>query len=232
MAVLQWVKKLGLEGVLAAIGIMSLVGGAVLLANFVEEPYLHFATELGKTALALGTGLILGGALKIMLDRYHETVAKKQKAHELRERLLADLRDVHDRAEAARLMHADMSGDTYRQHVRELIRCQVVLLKVKRSLDLPAVETHDVDPGRVLLAKLIGYLRVLQDEFTRNDAQSPLLQDLTTGANIYKERFRKPLYELSRQLLGDGTAEPNEGDFDICVERVIGRGAEEQPPAK
>jgi hypothetical protein len=57
-----------------------------------------------------------------------------------------------------------------------------------------------------------------------------VLHDLTTSAKIYRERFRKPLYKLSGQLLGDDNAEPNEGDFDACVERVM-RDIKE-PPAE
>ncbi len=212
--------------VLWAVGIAIIGVGMGLLFFFIKKPEPHFAIEIGRAALTLGTGIILGGAVKMMLDRYQDGVADKKKAHELRERLLADLRDVHDRAEATRLMHVDTDS----QHLRELIRCQVVLLKVKRSLDLHAAETHDVDPGRVLLAKLIGYLRVLQDEFTTNDAHAPVLHDLTTSADIYRERFRTPLYNLSGQLLGDDNAQLDEGDFDACVEEVVGEL--EQPPAK
>lgn len=191
--------------------------GAALLYLYIDEPEPHFAIEIGRASLTLGTGLILGGAVKLMLDRYQDEVADKKKALELRERLLADLRDVHDRAEAARLM----DPDTGSQPVRELIRCQVVLLKVKRSLDLRAAETRDVDPGRVLLANMIGYLRALRDEVKRNDAHSPVLQDLTASADIYEQRLRKPLYTLSAQLLGNKDDQLNEGDFESQVRDVI-----------
>jgi len=164
-----------------------------------------------------------------MLDRYQDRVADKKKAHELRERLLADLRDVHDRAEDARLMHADIDS----QHVRELIRCQVVLLKVKRTLDLRAAEIFETtrkkrivcvnDRAHECLADMIGYLRVLEGEYTSNAAHAPVLHDLTTSANIYKEGFKKPLYKLSGQLLGDNNAQLNEGAFDTRVEKVVGK---------
>jgi hypothetical protein len=213
--------KLRLAGnvmwVLWAVGIAILGAGVGVLYFFIEEPEPHFAIEIGRAALTLGTGIILGGAVKMMLDRYQDRVADKKKAHELRERLLADLRDVHDRAEAARLMHADTDS----QHVRELIRCQVVLLKVKRSLDLRVAETQDVDPGRILLAEMIGYLRALQVESKGNDAHSPVLHDLTASARIYKERFRDPLYKLSAQLLGNKDDHLHEADFERQVADVI-----------
>jgi hypothetical protein len=202
---------------LGALGTICLAVGAVLLLIYIGQPETHVAIEIGRAAITLGIGFILGGALKIMLDRYQDEVADKKKAHELRERLLADLRDVYDRAEAARLMHADTDG----QHVRELIRCQVVLLKVKRSLDLQIAETHDVDPGRILLAEMIGYLRALQEESKGNDAHSPVLHDLTASAGIYKERFRDPLYKLSAQLLGNKDDHLHEADFERQVADVI-----------
>lgn len=222
MAIKRWLADHAML-VLWAVGIAIFGVGVGVLFFYIEKPEPHFAIEVGRAALTLGTGIILGGAVKVLLDRYQDGVADKKKAHELTERLLADLRDVHDRAEAARLMHAD----TYRQHVGELIRCQVVLLKVKRTLDLRAAEVFEStqserkDRAREYLAEMIGYLRVLEDELASNDAQSPVLDDLATSAAIYRERFREPLFDLSGQLLGNDKAELDEGDFDTRVEQFM-----------
>jgi hypothetical protein len=156
-------------------------GLAIVLGySLLDKPQPHFGTEVAKATLALGTGLILGGALKAMLDRYQEVQKQRAEDHErvqkqreeddeLRERLLAELRDVHDRAEGARLMiAAHKSVETYAAQMRSLIGCQVVLLKVKRTLELRPDSTRGVDQGGMCLANMIGYLRALLDEYTQH----------------------------------------------------------------
>lgn len=54
----------------------------------------HFGRELGQALLTLGSGFIFSGAVKVLLDQYQETQKKELEAHEVRERLLGDLRDV------------------------------------------------------------------------------------------------------------------------------------------
>ncbi len=226
MAIKRWLAGWAFMGLLGTVGIATFGFGVWVLFFYMEKLEAHPAIEVGRAALTLGTGIILGGAVKTMLDRHQDRVADKKKAHELTERLLADLRDVHDRAEAARLVHADI----YRQHVDELIRCQVVLLKVKRTLDLRAAEVFETtrskrkDRARDYLAEMIGYLRVLEEELASKDAHPPLLDDLAAKSPaIYTERFKKPLYKLSGQLLGDDKAELDEGPFDTRVEQVVGQ---------
>jgi hypothetical protein len=142
--------------------------GAILGFQSDNQPLPQFGLELAKAALTLGTGLILGGAVKVMLDRYQEALKERQEDHELRERLLADLRDVHDRTESARLMvNAHRSAKAYGEQMRDLI-CQVTLLKIKRTLDLRPGSTRDVDPDAVCLGDMIGYLRAMQDEYASN----------------------------------------------------------------
>src|SRR5262249_25084023 len=80
------------------------------------------------------------------------------------ERLLADLRDVHDRAENVRLMvSAHRSGKAYDEHMQALIGCQVLLLKVKRTLDVSEAGGAGKDTDDQL-KEMLGYLRALQDE--------------------------------------------------------------------
>ena len=82
----------------------------------------------------------------------------------MRERLLADLRLVHDRSESARLLiAAHRSAKTYGEQMRGLIACEVVLLKVKRTLDLAPSERHEKESR--CLADMLGYLRALSDEY-------------------------------------------------------------------
>jgi hypothetical protein len=148
----------------------AIVGvGAGLGFSVDDEASPGFSLELAKAMVTLGSGLILGGAVKVLLDRYQEAQKDRAEDHELRERLLADLRGVHDRTESARLMvKAHRSAKTYGEQMRDLIGCQVVLLKVKRTLDLRPGSTRDLDPEGDCLEEMAGYLRALQNEYARN----------------------------------------------------------------
>jgi hypothetical protein len=71
---------------------------------------------------------------------------------------------VHDRAENARLLiSAHKSAKTYGEQLRELIAAQVVLFRVKRTLDASADGSEHVLP----LAAMIGYLTAMHDEYRR-----------------------------------------------------------------
>jgi hypothetical protein len=154
--------------VLFAVGVAVGLAGAVVGFYFYGESPQHFGIEVGKTVLALSTGLILGGALKVMLDLYQATEQKQARDHEVRERLLTDLRNVHDQAETARLMiAAQRSAKAYGEQMRHLIGCQVALLKIKRSLDLRPT-FKEVGETAECLAGMVSYLRALQHEFTHN----------------------------------------------------------------
>jgi hypothetical protein len=166
---LAWVKPYSLAFAMAGLGVMVGAGGVVLGSNFNGESSPSFWVELAKALLSLGTGLILGGALKALLDAYQGKRKQREEDYELRERLLGDLRDVYDRMERARLMiSAYKSGNDYFDHMRELIGCQAMLLKFKRAVDIRGDSTKDVDPHSVYLSKTIGYLRALQNEYARN----------------------------------------------------------------
>ena len=145
-----------------AVGFAVGLAGAVVGFYFYGQSPQHFGVEVGKTVLALGTGLILGGALKVMLDQYQAAQQKQAREHELQERLLSDLRNIHDQAETARLMiAAHRSAKAYGEQMQRLIGCQVGLLKIKRSIDLrPTLK--DVSEKAQCLAGMIGYLRALQ----------------------------------------------------------------------
>ena len=59
--------------VLFAVGVAVGLAGAVVGFYFYGESPQHFGIEVGKAVLALSTGLILGGALNVMLDLYQAT---------------------------------------------------------------------------------------------------------------------------------------------------------------
>jgi hypothetical protein len=172
-------RQLFMPGAVAAAGAAFVAIGAVIGLLCDDDPS-NFCLELARASLTFGIGLILGGAVKLWLDSYQETQKrldeervearkKENEVHEVRERLLADLRDVYDRTETARLMvTAHKTGDAYGEQMQKLIGCQAVLLKFKRSLDLRRNSTQDVDPNSVCLPNMIGYLRALQNEYARN----------------------------------------------------------------
>jgi hypothetical protein len=58
----------------------------------VELP--HFGPEAAKAVVTLGIGLILGGALKVLLDTYQNELKQREEEHELRERLLAPISEM------------------------------------------------------------------------------------------------------------------------------------------
>jgi hypothetical protein len=170
-----------------------------------------FELELTKALLTLGTGLILGGAVKVVLDQLQNAqrvraedqarratqLAEEQARHE---RLLGDLRHVHDRAENVRLMvAAQRSAKTYGDHMRALIGCQVVLLKVKRTLDVsrPGGASQATDDH---LKQMVGYLRALQYEFRDHYKTVSDLQRY--DEDVTKEAFQR----AAKREVTDGAA--------------------------
>ena len=124
-----------------------------------------FGLEFAKALLTLGSGLVLGGTVKILLDRFQALAKEKEEERVALERLLADLRLVHDRAETARLLiAAHRSAKTYGEEMRDLIGCQVLLLKVKRILDVRRANSED-DGFSGPISQMIGYLAALQEEY-------------------------------------------------------------------
>jgi hypothetical protein len=209
-----------------AVGFAVGAAGAVVGFHFYGLSPQHFGIEVGKTVLALGTGLILGGALKVMLDQYQAAQQKQAQEHELHERLLSDLRNIHDQAETARLtIAAHRSAKAYGEQMQRLIGCQVGLLKIKRSIDLrPTLK--DVSEKAQCLAGMIGYLRALQHEYTANYSevadcqrydtavsQRRLEELTTTGARFDPNRDAS---HDAWDLLSDKTKFPVLDDFTGC----------------
>jgi hypothetical protein len=176
-----------------------------------------FGSNFANSMLALSSGLILGGGVKLLLDSFQESQKKRHEQRELRERLLNDLRDVYLRTEHARLMvRAHKSAETYAQQMSELIGCQAVLLRVKRSLDL-GLDEKDSKRNEQWFADIVGYLRALQNEFANNynniavsqnawdlmsqQAKLPVLHDLTKCGERFNGRLVGPLNALVASLL-------------------------------
>ncbi len=80
-----WVWQYKFAIALFAVGVAVGVGGALFGFDFYRKSPQHFGVEVGKTVLALGTGLILGGALKVTLDLYQAAQQKQARDHELQE---------------------------------------------------------------------------------------------------------------------------------------------------
>jgi hypothetical protein len=179
-----------------------------------------FGSNFANAMLALSSGLILGGAVKLLLDSYQESQKKRDEQHELRERLLDDLRDVYLQVERARLMvKAHKTAQAYDEQMSHLIGCQAVLLRVKRSLDL-RLDDEDKKKNEGCFADIIGYLRALQNEFASNyntivasenawdlmnlQMKLPVLYDLTGCGDRFKNWFVGPLSALAARLLEKG----------------------------
>ena len=156
----------GLVAVLLVIGIGVFGVGAILGYSLDGQQPDKPGLELAKALLTLGTGFMLGGALKVVLDRYQDSARRRQEEHDRYERLLADLRLVHDRAERARLMvAAHRSASTYGKQMRDPIGCQVVLLKIKRILEVSPIDPPASTTMSGSLVHMLGYLRALQEEY-------------------------------------------------------------------
>jgi hypothetical protein len=68
-SVIRWTKSYGLALVLFAAGVLFLgIGVGLGIAFIHRQP--HFGVDIARAALTLGSGLILGGAVKAALDHY------------------------------------------------------------------------------------------------------------------------------------------------------------------
>jgi hypothetical protein len=179
-----------------------------------------FGLNFANAMLALSSGLILGGAVKLLLDSYQESQKQRDEQYDLRERLLEDLRNVYLRVECARLMvKAYNVAAAYGEQMSDLIGCQAVLLKVKRSLDL-RLDQKDAEENAECFADIVGYLRALQNEFaasynkivaSKNDwdlmscqSNLPVLYDLTRCGDHFSCKLVGPLGRLAARLLEKG----------------------------
>jgi hypothetical protein len=211
-----------------------------------------FGANFANSMLALSSGLILGGGVKLLIDSFQESQRKRREQRELRERLLNDLRDVYLRTEHARLMvKAHKSAEAYAEQMSELIGCQAMILRVKRSLDL-GLDEKDSKGNEEWFADIVGYLRALQNEFANNynniaasqnawhllsqQTELPVLYDLTECGERFTSRLVGPLNALVASLLekdiptlAKGVHERAKGipeldkDFDCLVEKTAGK---------
>lgn len=211
-----------------------------------------FGSNFANSMLALSSGLILGGGVKLLLDSFQESQKKRHEQRELREHLLNNLRGVYLRTAHARLIvSAYKSAEAYAEQMSELIGCQAVLLSVKRSLDL-GLDEKDSKRNEEYFADIVGYLRALQHEFAANyndiaasknawdlmsqQTKLPVLYDLTTCGERFNGRLVGPLNALVASLLekdiptlAKGVGERAKGipeldqDFDCLVEMTAGK---------
>lgn len=211
-----------------------------------------FGSNFANSMLALSSGLILGGGVKLLLDSFQESQKKRHEQRELRERLITELRDAYLRTDHARLMvSAHKSAEAYAEQMSELIGCQAVLLSVKRSLDL-GLDEKDSKRNEEWFADIVGYLRALQNEFAANynniaasqnawdlmsqQTKLPVFYDLTRCGERFNGRLVAPLNALVASLLekdiptlAKGVGERAKGipeldkHFDYLVEKTAGK---------
>ncbi len=148
------------------------VVAAILIASFGWFLVMRSATlsaafrlDAAKSALTIGTGLVLGGALKFVLDSHTDARGARDRATARRADQLMGLRTVHDRVEGARLLiPAHRSAETYGELMRDLIDGQVTLLDIRRSL--AAEPKGRWDPAMAdAFSEMVGYLQALHDEY-------------------------------------------------------------------
>jgi hypothetical protein len=227
-------------GIFAA-GALVFLGGIWLRCTVDNPPS---GPDLANALMTLGSGVILGGGVKYLLDRYQQKQKERDEHHELRERLLAELRDVYLRTETARLTLKSVgSTSTYTEKMRELIGCQAALLRIKRSLDLRTDEAGR-ERNQSCFVDIVGYLRALQNEFaenirempvgdgpwgeTINTIASPVLHDLATCGERFRARFSGPLYTLANEFLQHGVPTNQDQemvaaipDHDRCFDKRV-----------
>ena len=122
-----------------------------------DEPP-HFGMEVGRAALRLGSGLILGGAVKVTLDHYQQSQEKCEQARQARRQLVEELRDVRQRTASATMsmIKAHKSTEAYAEQMSVLIDCRVVLLKLKHTMEL--LRQHEPHRIRARLSAEAGWL--------------------------------------------------------------------------
>ena len=159
-------RPYGLAILFGALG--ALVFGLGALAGWIwigHEPP-HFGVEVGRAALTLGSGLILGGAVKVTLDHYQQSQEKCEQARQSRRQLVEELRNVRQRTASARLMiKAHKSTEAYAEQMSVLIDCRVALLKLKHTMELLRGRTSRADPREACLDGMADYLAALSDEY-------------------------------------------------------------------
>lgn len=199
-SVIMWTKSYGLALVLAAVGVLLLGIGIGLGSAFIHRQP-HFGVDIARAALTLGSGLILGGAVKAALDHYQQSQASLEQDRESRRQLVEDLRDIHERTECARQMiQAHRSADAYAAQMSVLIDCQVRLLKVENTMDL--LRGNGADPRDASLTSMMRYLRELQEEFANN----------YSGLDDY-QRYDRAVFRLQLTRLAADDADLESSDI-------------------
>jgi hypothetical protein len=172
-----------------------------------------FGSSCSSALMTLATGLIISGALKLLLDSYQDSKKERDEQHELRERLLEEMRDVYLRVERARLMiKAHNSAKAYNHQMSQLIGCQATLLRVRRTLNL-RLDDKNAQKNKYCFADIIGYLRALQNEFESNyneiaDSKNscavtklPVVHDLTGCGDHFRFMLVGPLGVLAARIV-------------------------------
>jgi hypothetical protein len=173
-----------------------------------------FRLDAAKAALTIATGLVLGGALKFVLDIHVDAREARHQATDRRTDQLAGLRNVHDRVESARLLiPAHRSATTYGDLMRDLIGAQVTLLDIRRALatEVTTGASQDLADG---FSNMVGYLQALHEEYRRNfkDASDAERFD----QELTDQDFRRVAAEQLHATLADGI-DPPPGDADERV---------------
>ena len=157
----------GIDDVMAGLAIAAVACFGVAVAiglNLDPTDPDKFGLEAAKAALTLGTGLVLGGVLKLVLDRNADRAQLQDEAAKRFDRLLADMRGIHERLETARmLIAAHRTAKTYGERIRDAIDAHVLLLKLAREPGMGVCTPRRQDADA--LARMLGYLRALQMEY-------------------------------------------------------------------
>jgi len=159
-------RPYGLAILLVALGALVFGLGAFAGWIWIDVQPQHFGVEVARAALTLGSGLILGGAVKVALDHYQQSQEKSEQAAQAHRQLVEELRDVRRRAASARLMiKAHKSTQAYAEQMSVLIDCRVALLKLKHTMELLRGSTSRGDPREACLDGMADYLAALSDEY-------------------------------------------------------------------
>jgi hypothetical protein len=154
--------------------------------------------EFSKSMMGLGTTVIIGGLIKLLVDEYAKNKEKLTKKREFQNELLNRLRKVFDDVDVARLLiSAQRSAKTYGELIRNsIIPASVTLYDIKRSLVdslEDQIEQNKRDELRVNIHYMLAYLRVLIAVYKKSYLQISNLQLLHEA---FKEKIKKTSVEL------------------------------------
>lgn len=200
-AFLRPAKPYGLAILFGVLG--ALVFGLGVLAGWmwVDDQPPHFGVEVARATLTLGSGLILGGAVKVALDHYQQAQDKGEQARQSRRQLVGELRDVRQRTASAQLMiMAQKSTEAYAEQMSVLIDCRVVLLKLKHTMELLGGDISDNDPRAAELDHMADYLAALSDEYGTTTSISMIVNATIALSSRTASTSGPPLELTSRSI--------------------------------